>query len=149
MQEYYDFACTTPCHEPCAQLGSFGYMPNARLEALAYIRQLQRAYGANPAGTQFSIIRCSHDYGTYLDVRFEYDDAVQEHVAYQARLDEGCDTWDATARIELTVAGYEFPKVGDDGDDEGSGQEDIEWYTTNNGPTGHGDDCLSDADPCL
>ena len=142
MENYFEFACTTPYNEPCAQLGSDDYNSNARLEAKAFIRQLQRAINSNPIGTRFEIIHCPHDRGPYLDIRFDYDDEVQEHVAYLAKLEEGCDTWDETAIQELTAAGYTFPKVEDDEED----FEDEDFETTDNGPTGHGDDCLSDAD---
>ncbi|MCD9015214.1 hypothetical protein [Parachryseolinea silvisoli] len=134
---------TTPGMEDCAALSDEDYMDNARLEARTYQRQLIRFYGMNPAGTAFRITRCAHDFGTYLDLEFHYDDENQRHVSYMAALDEGCLYWDDKAIHELKHDGYSLLQIV-----KVKGRRDFE-HSNNDGPTGHGDDCYSDADPGL
>jgi len=58
------------------------YMKMARLEAHAYIRQITRVLGTNPEGTTFLLANCPHDFGTYIDIKFFYDDENEKHVDY-------------------------------------------------------------------
>lgn len=87
-----------------AQVGMDGYMNQARLEARTYISQLQRVYGVPPIGSHFKIIRCPHDFSTYLDIRFYYNDEDQRHVAYMDNIEMGCLHWDDVAFLELEKA---------------------------------------------
>lgn len=93
---------TTPSDEPCAQIGDADYLKRARVEARAYVNQLLRIYGTNPSGTHFAFVRCPHDFGTYLDIRFYYDDEDQCHVKYMMDIETGCGKWDEVAIEELT-----------------------------------------------
>lgn len=106
MTNYIHLPGTAPNAEPCAQLGEDDYLRNARIEAHAYIKLLRRVYGGNPIGTRFSVTRCQHDFGMYLDIRFYFDDEDQRHVAYMDRLENGCDHWDDMALTELKQTGY-------------------------------------------
>ncbi len=106
MTDYIELVTTTPVDEPCAQVGMEDYMNQARLEARTYIAQLQRVYGAPPVGSHFKIIRCPHDFGTYLDIRFYYDDEDQRHVAYMDNIEQGCERWDTDAIRELNKSNY-------------------------------------------
>lgn len=106
MTDYIELVTTTPVDEPCAQVGMEDYINQARLEARTYIAQLQRVYGAAPVGSHFKIIRCPHDFGTYLDIRFFYDDEDQRHVAYMDNIEQGCERWDTDAIRELNKSNY-------------------------------------------
>ena len=106
MIDYIELITTTPVDEPCAQVGMEDYMNQARLEARTYISQLQRVYGGPPAGSHFKIIRCPHDFGIYLDIRFYYDNEDQRHVAYMNNIEQGCERWDAEAIRELNTSNY-------------------------------------------
>lgn len=106
MKDYIHLAGTTPNAEKCAQLGDSEYLRDARMEAHAYIKQLHRLFGANPMGTRFAITKCPHELGSYLDIRFYFDDEDQGHVAYMDRVERGCDYWDEIVRAELNQAGY-------------------------------------------
>ena len=106
MLDYIHLSQTTPCDEPCAQLGSEDYMKNARLEARVYIGQLKRAFGSNPQGSFFKMAGCPHDFGLYLDIRFYYDDENQSHVKYAVDIELGCDKWDTKALQELAENNY-------------------------------------------
>lgn len=114
MRDYMDLAHTTPNDEPCAQVGNIDYETMARIEANVFIRQLQRILGMNPPGTRFKIIQCSHDAGIYLDIRFSYDDEIDEHTDYLDCLERTCDKWDTEAIHELKEHHYELerPKKG-------------------------------------
>lgn len=107
-----DLVQTTPNDEPCAQVGNLDYEIMARIEANTFIKQLQRAYGMNPPGTRFKIIQCPHDAGPYLDIRFWYDDEIEEHSDYMNNVERGCDKWDAESIKELNHHQYalERPK---------------------------------------
>lgn len=108
MLDYMELSQTTPCDEPCAQIGSENYMKRSRVEARAYIAQLQRKFGAAPVGSFFKIVHCPHDFGTYLDIRYYYDDEDQRHVAYMCDIDSGCDKWDHIALKQLEESGYKL-----------------------------------------
>ncbi len=105
-EDYYDLCMTTPTEEKCAQVGEENYLPNARLEIKAYVCQLMRMFGTNPDGTRFKTIRCHHDFGDYLDIRFYYDNQIQEHMKYLEKLECGPSHWDEEAKSELFANGY-------------------------------------------
>src|SRR5690606_15922874 len=108
MLDYMELSQTTPCDERCAQIGSENYMKRSRVEAKAYIDQLQRKFGAAPVGSFFKLVHCRHDFGTYLDIRYYYDDEDQRHVAYMCEIDRGCDKWDDIALKQLEESGYKM-----------------------------------------
>ncbi|HTF18290.1 MAG TPA: hypothetical protein VK658_09480 [Chryseolinea sp.] len=149
MTDYIHLSGTTPYDEACAQIGSEDYMKYAKLEAHAYIRQLTRTFGTNPEGTRFVLAHNPHDFGTYIAIRFFYDDEDENHLLYMAPMEGGCAEWDATALSELKRNGCRLEREDDETEKEESGEPWEESYTYDNGPTGHGDDCLSDADSGL
>jgi hypothetical protein len=112
MLDYIHLSQTTPCNEPCAQVGEENYMTNARIEAHVYLDQLRRTFGENPQGSFFKVVRCPHDFGTYLDIRFYYDDEDQQHVRYMSDVESGCETWDAHALQQLQRANYRLEGIG-------------------------------------
>lgn len=111
MLDYIELSQTTPNDEKCAQVGSDDYMRRSRIEARVYIDQLQRRFGRSPDGSFFKIVRCPHDFGTYLDIRFYYDDEDQTHVKYMIDIEAGCDKWDEEARRKLVENDYAFVSV--------------------------------------
>ena len=150
MTDYIYLSATTPCDESCAQVGVDDYMKNSKMEAHAYIKQLIRTFGVNPEGTKFVLAYCPHDFGTYIDIKFFYDDEDQRHVAYMSQVESGCEKWDDDALNELKANGYHLDNESEGTDEEEpSGEPWEESLTTDNGPTGHGDVCMSDADPGL
>ncbi len=153
MMDYIHLSATTPWSEPCAQVGSNHYMRNARMEARTYINQLIRTLGGNPIGSNFSMVHCPHDFGTYLDIKFFYDDEDQKHVIYMSQVESGCEKWDDISLALLEEGGYELEKDSEQLNNqhtEDFPDDELEEYSTyDSGPTGHGDECLSDADPEL
>src|SRR5581483_6700099 len=75
MSDSVDLGGTTPPMEACAQVGSreYDYSDRARKEDGAYINQLRRIFGAQPAGLQLSIQCRPRDFGTYLTVVCDFD----------------------------------------------------------------------------
>ena len=150
MTDYIHLSGTTPYNESCAQVGSDDYTKNARMEAHAYISQLTRTFGVNPEGTRFALAHNPHDFGMYIDIRFFYDDEDASHLAYMALVESRCANWDDTALGGLKANGYHLESEDEETDEEEtSGELWEESYTNDNGPTGHGDVCMSDADPGL
>jgi len=149
MTDYIYLSGTTPYDESCAQVESNDYMKNARKEAHAYIRQLTRTFGVNPEGTRFALAHNPHDFGTYIDIRFFYDDEDQIHLTYMALVESECAQWDAAALNELEANGYHLEREEEETGKKESGEPWEESHTYDNGPTGHGDVCMSDADPGL
>jgi hypothetical protein len=152
MMDYIHLSATTPHGESCAQVGTNGYMRNAKMEARTYIEQLVRTFGQNPEGSYFSIVYCPHDFGTYLDIEFFFDDENQRQVIYMSDVESGCEKWDRISIAMLTKGEYNFANESEPfcncSEDIASEElEDDTFY--NNGPTGHGDECLSDADTGL
>ena len=106
MMDYMDLVQTTPSDERCMQVGEDNYLKFSRIEAHAYISQLKRSFGSPPAGSRFCIVRCPHDAGTYLDIRYWYDDEEQAHVEYMIEIERGTDKWDEEALQELEANDY-------------------------------------------
>lgn len=149
MKDFIYLCSTTPWDESCIQVGDEGYLRNSRIEARAYINQLRREFGGNPIGTWFTVVGCPHDLGTYRDIVFHFDSEDQHQVAYMGTIQNGCRHWDEMARIELQAAGYRLPTEQEEGEDNDGIEPWEESLTQDNGPTGHGDICMSDADPGL
>lgn len=111
MLDYIHLSQTTPCNETCAQVGGEDYMTDARIEARVYIDQLTRTFGKNPEGSFFKLVRCPHDFGTYLDIRFYYDDEDQHHVLFMSKVESGCECWDDQSLLDLQNQGYSIEGI--------------------------------------
>lgn len=108
MLDYVELCRTTPCDENCAQVGSKDYLKRAKTEAKAYVNQLKRMLGPNPPGSFFQFVKCPHEFGTYLDLRFYFDDEDQLQVKYLMGVMSGFNKWDKEARKELEENAYEI-----------------------------------------
>ena len=99
----YIYVGSTPYEEDCAQVGTSGYLQEARKECTAYINQLTRVYGEPPGDTHYRIKAESHDFGTYFEVVIYYNDSVTEEVDYAYQVEAGCAEWDEQAKKELGI----------------------------------------------
>jgi hypothetical protein len=107
MLETLELGTTTPYDEPCAQLGSEGYLNKARQEIRAFAGQLLRSTGQPPAGARLKTLHCPHDFGTYLDLALVYDADDESQVEWMLKMESNIpDKWDQTAIQELTEVGY-------------------------------------------
>lgn len=106
--ETYEFD-TTPIDEQCVQVGCENYTSWARIEASAYIGQIRRELGHEPAGSRLSVVFCPHDFGSYAQIQYRFDPENSEHLEYFVSLDVGseiCSLWDDEANAELRKTGY-------------------------------------------
>lgn len=140
---------TTPSGEKCTGISDFDALRFMRIEARVYIEQLIRVYGENPPGTQFQIKHNDHDAGTYMDIHFRFDEDIEAQVDYARSVDEGCELWDEESKRHLEKLCYAFPKTETEEDGDENDVDDFDEHGMQNGPTGHGDICMSDADPGL
>jgi len=105
MSDWLDIGSSPP-EESCAQVGADGYYERARRECRAYVEQLRRAMGPEPAGARLGVRSNPHDFGTYLSVVCYYDPAMEAAVEYAFRCEsDGPQNWDAAARKELGMKG--------------------------------------------
>lgn len=73
---------TTPCAEPCVQIGEDDYVPRATKEARRFIAQIRKNYGEEPGLSVLEIKRNHHDHGVYISVEYRYDDESNTHTQY-------------------------------------------------------------------
>jgi len=103
---------TTPYAESCEQMGPNYDPKRARIEAKAFINQLIRVHGQPPNGAFFRITSNPHDFGSYLAVVIQFNDADEKATDYAFKLEnQGPENWDAEAKSELDK---EFAKLGQD-----------------------------------
>lgn len=99
---------STPCEEPCAQVGDADYESKAWVECQAYIKQLQRLYLSSHAfplcdeGVRLRIKANSHDFGTYHEVVAVFDDEDPDAIDAAIWLENNLpEHWDEQAKKEL------------------------------------------------
>lgn len=118
MRDYLTLG-SSPCDEPCAQLGSPDYFRQMRIETRALINQLERIHPVpqdkdpNFSNASFTpYYGCKsfpHDFGSYHEVCAFYDDNHEPSVQWAYKAEELFpQTWDSQAKNELTSMGYEF-----------------------------------------
>lgn len=101
MRNYDDFD-TVPTNEPCESLGEGYDETKARNEARRLIMLLQTKFGIPPEGSWFALKRNPHDFGSYITVRYCYDDDDPNHAVYFDALDNNFpDTWEGNPAIIL------------------------------------------------
>lgn len=116
--EIWDYCGTTPAGERCAQLGSDDYNRQAKAEAYALMRQIERMVGSElPAALEWKLVKNPHDFGTYYTIAlvigsegyFSKEELAEgeSYAAKVAKLDNSgaIEEWDDIARAELRKAG--------------------------------------------
>src|ERR1700733_2388283 len=95
-----------PWAEACAQLGSEDYQQRARGECAAFLRQIRRVVGPEPAGASLVIKSFPHDFGSYLEVccRYSDDNETAQDYALNCEGHKALERWDDQARQELGLA---------------------------------------------
>ena len=78
MREYLEFE-TTPSDENCVQVSrNEDYMPKMREEAVRFKTMLEARFPDVPGF--FSIKSCPHDFGSYLELRYNYNGDSEEEI---------------------------------------------------------------------
>ena len=96
---------SSPPSESCAQVGSDGYIEQARRECCAYIDQLRRVFGPEPMGARLAVHSNPHDFGTYLSVVCHYDPEHPASLEYAFKCEGSTSPqeWDELARHALNL----------------------------------------------
>ena len=95
----------SPTNERCAQVGEPDYAERSRRECRAYVRQLRRVLGDEPAKASLAVKANPHDFGTYREVVCYFDPSDRAALDYAFRAEELAPAeWDDEARTELGLA---------------------------------------------
>lgn len=78
---------TTPCEEPCAQVGTDGYEAAALAECARWQALLETMFGPAPEGCAFRVNRTGHDYGERLELVLDYEDDNPRARTYALHID--------------------------------------------------------------
>lgn len=93
-----------PASEWCAQVGTDGYLEQAKRECRAWINQLRRVFGPEPTGAKLAITSNPHDFGAYLDVVIWFYGKDRQATDYAYKVEDNrILLWDAEARKELKL----------------------------------------------
>lgn len=113
MRTWEDYE-TTPNDEPCECLGENYDETKARNEARRTIGLIHQMLGLPPQGSSLSIKGNPHDFGTYLSIRYTYDDDDLNHDVYATALDQNFpDTWEGTPAVILEYPDGEIQEYPD------------------------------------
>ena len=99
--DYVSIGCV-PSGEECEQLGPNYNPQRAMAECQAFVGQLRRKFGVEPAGAALRITRNEHDFGVYREVACRYHTENEEAANYAYRCEEEMpEWWDEEANVEL------------------------------------------------
>ena len=116
MSDYFTLG-STPCAEPCAQVGRDNYHDQSRIESRVYLHQLQRVVaeiaGISMDSDEFNnkyaftlrVKSFPHDFGSYKEVCAEFNDEVSARLACELE-NSLPENWDAEALKELAELNY-------------------------------------------
>lgn len=112
--DYIEFDCT-PYDEECSQVGTSNYYLDSILESKAIINQLIRMFGEPPECTYFKKASCPHDFGTYYEIRLNYNEWNDYCIEVESRWPQ---LWDDEAITFLKQNNYSLPLKGEKVDGE-------------------------------
>lgn len=81
MQDYLSIG-STPCDEPCEQLGPNYDASKARAECRRYIDLIRATMGPEPEGARLAVKSFEHDFGTYMEVVCYFNEENEKAVDY-------------------------------------------------------------------
>ena len=73
---------SSPCDEPCAQVGEENYMERSREECKRFIELIRKKLGEEPPGAHLAVKSNPHDFGSYLDVVCHFEDSDEDATNY-------------------------------------------------------------------
>ena len=93
MRDYLTIGSTPP-EEDCAQVGSEDYMKRALAEVKRYRELILKTCGEPPTGTRLKAMTFPHDFGHYVELVVEYDDADPKGFEYALHVEShGPSNW--------------------------------------------------------
>lgn len=94
MKDYISIG-STPCDEPCAQVGQQDYREKAITECRRFIQLLRKTFGPDPRGAYLTTKWSPHDLGEYVEVVCYFDTDIEAAVEYAIRCaSETPATWE-------------------------------------------------------
>lgn len=98
---YVNLSCV-PYNEEEVQVGDPDYARKARIQCNLYIKLLRQIFGEEPVSASFRITSNPHDFGTYYDLRCEFDERYEaaKEYAYNVEKNEP-DVWPDEFKTEL------------------------------------------------
>lgn len=88
---------STPCEEPCAQVGQLDYEERVMEECERYIRLLVQMFSPIPDNVKFRAIPQSHDFGTYWEVAIVFDPTDSKAEEFAINVENNLpETWDGS-----------------------------------------------------
>jgi hypothetical protein len=81
MVDYLNIG-SSPCYEPCAQVGEPGYPTKAKEECFRFIEEIRKVCGKEPPGAFLKVKSFPHDFGTYYEVVCFFDEENAESMDY-------------------------------------------------------------------
>jgi hypothetical protein len=76
---------SSPCEEPCAQVGQPEYYQKARQECRRFMQWLRQHLGPEPEGARLAITSFPHDFGDDLEMVCWFDAEMPASVDYAYR----------------------------------------------------------------
>ena len=77
MRDFMEIG-SSPCDEPCAQVGEPDYYPRAKAECARFIELIRKKLGEEPAGAHLAVKSFPHDFGEYTEAVCYFDDHDEE-----------------------------------------------------------------------
>lgn len=87
MRDYLSIG-STPCDEPCAQVGAEDYYARSMKECKAFIDLIRRKLGPEPNNARLAVKAFPHDFGTYHEVVCYYDDEDEKATEYAFKCED-------------------------------------------------------------
>jgi hypothetical protein len=98
MRDYISIG-STPCEEPCAQVGQPDYRKKALAECHRFIELLRKTFGPEPEGAELRVKAFPHDFGTYYEVVCYFTPDLRASVEYALRCEsEMPATWEEESK---------------------------------------------------
>lgn len=98
------FVGECPTEEECAQVGADNYRTQSILEITTFIRQIRRQFGVEPPNSALRRTSNLHDFGTYYELEYFYDQEDPHHQEYAHILDANTPThWDQQSCTDLNL----------------------------------------------
>ena len=81
MRDFMEIG-SSPCDEPCAQVGEDNYMERGREECKRFIELIRKKLGDEPPGAHLATKTFPHDFGSYAEVVCYFEDSDEEANRY-------------------------------------------------------------------
>lgn len=110
MRDYVQIGCT-PSEESCLQVGHCSGVQQ-RTECSIFKHQLERAFPEvlSCEGVSLRIKGEPHEFGTYYEVRAEFDTEEGGEIAFRIESETPTE-WDEQAKCDLRELGWYFPMI--------------------------------------